>query len=164
MSDRPVIIGFDGTPAAEQAVRAAAATLTSRHAVVVVVWEAGRAYELLEVPTLSVGVPMSGMDIRAASEVDNAAAESARRIAEQGAALAMELGMRAEGMVVADDITVAATLVRIAKEQDAGVIVVGSHGHRGITELLLGSTAREVVKQAPCPVLITRPEHPVRHQ
>ncbi|HEX3650535.1 MAG TPA: universal stress protein [Pseudonocardiaceae bacterium] len=164
MSDRPVIIGFDGTPAAEQAVREAAAVLSSRHAIVVTVWEAGRAYELLDVPTLSVGVPASGMDIRAATEVDHAAAEAAGRMAERGAALAVEAGMRAEGMVVADDITVAATLSRLAKEQDAGVIVVGSHGHRGITELLLGSTAREVLKQSPCPVLITRPERPVRHQ
>jgi nucleotide-binding universal stress UspA family protein len=163
MSDRPVIIGFDGTPAAEQAVREAAMVLAARRALVVVVWEAGRAFELLDVPTLSVGVPVSGIDIRAATEVDNAAADNARKMAEHGTALAAQGGLQAEGMVVADDITVAATLVRVAKEQDAGVIVVGSHGHRGITELLLGSTAREVIKQAPCPVLITRPEHPVHH-
>lgn len=163
MTDRPVVIGFDGTPAAEQALREAATLLAARHALIVVVWEAGRAYELLDVPSLTLGVPVEGMDIRTAIEVDNAAAENARRMAEQGVALATEGGLHAEGMVVADDITVAATLVRIAKERDAAAIVVGSHGHRGITELLLGSTAREVVKQAPCPVLITRAEQSVRH-
>lgn len=164
MTDRPVIIGFDGTPAAERAVREAAAVLAARSVFIVVVWEAGRAFELLDLPSLSLGVPASGVDLRSATEVDEAAAQNARRTAEQGVALATDLGMRAEGLVVADDITVAATLVRIAQERDAGVIVVGSHGHSGITELLLGSTAREVIKQAACPVLITRPERPERHQ
>jgi nucleotide-binding universal stress UspA family protein len=159
MSDRPVIIGFDGSAAAEVAVREAAALLTGRRAYVVVVWEAGRAYELLDVPSLTAGVPVSRMDIRTATELDNAAAENARRMAERGVALATDGGLRAEGMVVADDITVAATLVRIAAEQDAGAVVVGSRGRSGIAEVLLGSTAREVLKQAPCPVLITRPEH-----
>lgn len=159
MTDRPLVIGFDGTPAAEQAVREAAALFADRPALVVAVWEAGRAYELLDVPSLSLGVPAAGVDVRTATALDDAAAENARRLAERGAALATDGGLRAEALVVADDITVAATLVRIAKEHQAAAIVVGSHGHRGITELLLGSTAREVLKQAPCPVLITRPQH-----
>lgn len=163
MTERPVVIGFDGTQAAEQAVREAGAVLSSRRAVVVVVWEAGRAFELLDAPTISPGLPVSPVDIDTATELDNAAAEVARALAERGAALATEGGMQAEGLIVADESTVAATIVRVAKEQDAGVIVVGSHGHRGISELLLGSTARDVLRHAPCPVLITHPDKPVHH-
>jgi nucleotide-binding universal stress UspA family protein len=155
MSERPVIIGFDGTPAAEQAIREAATVLAPRQAHVVVVWEAGRAFDLTDVPSLSLGAP--GMDIRTAAQVDEAMAESARRLAERGAALATDAGFHAEGIAVADDITVADTLIRLAKQFDAGVIVVGSHGHHGLTELLLGSTTRDLLKHAPVPVLVTRP-------
>jgi nucleotide-binding universal stress UspA family protein len=151
MSERPVIIGFDGTPAAEQAIHEAATVLAPRHAYVVVVWEAGRAFDLTDIPSMSLGAPSAAIDIRNAAEVDEAMAESARRLAERGAALATAAGFQAEGLAVADD-----TLIRLAKQFDASVIVVGSHGHHGLTELLLGSTTRDVLKHAPVPVLVTR--------
>jgi nucleotide-binding universal stress UspA family protein len=156
MSERPVIIGFDGTPAAEQAIHEAAAVLAPRHAYVVVVWEAGRAFDLTDIPSMSLSAPSAAIEIRNAAEVDEAMAESARRLAERGAALATAAGFQAEGLAVADEITVADTLIRLAKQFDASVIVVGSHGHHGLTELLLGSTTRDVLKHAPVPVLVTR--------
>lgn len=155
MTQRPVIIGFDGSDVAEQAVREAGALLAARPTVVVVVWEAGRAFELLEVPSIG---PRVTVDVNTATEVDRAAAESARRLAEHGAALAHEVGLAAEGIAVADDATPAATLVRLARERDAAAIVVGSRGRRGITEVLLGSTTRELLRSAPCPVVVARPD------
>lgn len=38
------------------------------------------------------------------------------------------------------------------------LIVIGSHGRRGIRRLLLGSVAEEVLREAECPVLIVRQE------
>jgi hypothetical protein len=52
-----VIIGFDGTPISEHAVHEAAALLAPRKALVVVVWEAGRAFELADIPSPVVGMP-----------------------------------------------------------------------------------------------------------
>jgi universal stress protein A len=46
-------------------------------------------------------------------------------------------------------------VVRIAKEQDADLIVVGSHGRHGL-QLLLGSTANGILHLAPCDVLAVR--------
>lgn len=40
----------------------------------------------------------------------------------------------------------------------ADLIVIGSHGHTGLMHLLLGSTAAHVVREAKCPVLVTKPE------
>jgi nucleotide-binding universal stress UspA family protein len=154
MSERPVIIGFDGTPAAEQAIHEAVAVLAPRRAYVVVVWEAGRAFDLTDIPSMSLSAPSAAIDVRNAAEVDEAMAESARRLAERGAALATAAGFQAEGLAVADQITVADTLIRLAKQFDASVIVVGSHGQHGLTELLLGSTTRDVLKHAPVPVLV----------
>lgn len=43
-----------------------------------------------------------------------------------------------------------------AKEEDADMIVMGTHGHTGITHALLGSTAEKVVRLSNCPVLTVR--------
>lgn len=48
-------------------------------------------------------------------------------------------------------------LVTLAKEEQADLIVIATHGHTGISHLLLGSTAEQIVRLAPCPVLTVRP-------
>jgi nucleotide-binding universal stress UspA family protein len=47
-----------------------------------------------------------------------------------------------------------------AKELDIDLIVMGTHGRRGVSRALLGSVAETVVRSAPCPVLtVRRPPH-----
>jgi nucleotide-binding universal stress UspA family protein len=41
----------------------------------------------------------------------------------------------------------------VAKEMNVDLIVMGTHGRRGIARALLGSVAEKVVRTAPCPVL-----------
>lgn len=48
------------------------------------------------------------------------------------------------------------TIVDEATEWRADLIVVGSHGHTGLTRLLLGSVAQAVVAHAPCSVEVVR--------
>lgn len=43
-----------------------------------------------------------------------------------------------------------------AKEKDADLIIMATHGHTGVEHLLFGSTAEKVVRKAPCPVLTLR--------
>ena len=51
-------------------------------------------------------------------------------------------------------------IIRAARELEADVLVVGSHGQSGLSETLFGSTAERVVRKAPCAVLVVRhPEH-----
>jgi len=54
----------------------------------------------------------------------------------------------------------ATTICDVAAELGVDVIVVGSHGRRGISRLFLGSTSEHVVRNAPCPVLVVREEPP----
>ncbi|MEI9939106.1 MAG: universal stress protein [Pseudomonadota bacterium] len=49
-------------------------------------------------------------------------------------------------------------IAQIAADVDADLVVVGTHGRRGIARLLLGSVAEAVVRLAPCPVLVVRPK------
>ena len=54
------------------------------------------------------------------------------------------------------DIAAAPAIVAYAQEHDIDVIVMGTHGRRGLRRLLMGSAAEEVVRTGPCPVLIAR--------
>ena len=153
MGRGPLIMAFDGTPAAEHAIRDAAALLGRRPAVVVVVWKAGLAFELMELPTATIGLPAAPLDVRTALEVDERAYASARDLARQGAELAREVGLEADPLVVAEDpeTPIAETIVSLAKERDAQAVVVGPHRHG---PALLGSVSRDVVRHAPCPVVV----------
>jgi len=154
MRSGPVIFGFDGTAAAEQALREGAAVFAPRRALVVSVWEAGRAFEVAAQPVRAFEAPGAPLDQNDAFEVDQALYDAAQQTAERGAALAREAGLEAEAMAVADQATVADTLVRLARELDGQVVVVGAHTRRGLSGRLLGSTSRSVVERAPCPVLV----------
>lgn len=48
-------------------------------------------------------------------------------------------------------------LLRVAEDTQAGTIVIGRRGIGGRPELLLGSTAHQVVEHAHCPVLVIPP-------
>lgn len=48
-------------------------------------------------------------------------------------------------------------ICQTAKETHADLIVMGTHGRRGVSRALLGSVTESVVRQAPCPVLTIRP-------
>jgi universal stress protein A len=47
-------------------------------------------------------------------------------------------------------------IVRIARERDAHLIVIGVHGRPAVDLMLLGSTTHHVIRTAPCPVLTLR--------
>jgi len=47
----------------------------------------------------------------------------------------------------------ASAVAQLAAEENADMIVMGTHGRTGLTRLLMGSVAERVVRRAPCPVL-----------
>jgi nucleotide-binding universal stress UspA family protein len=149
--DGPVVVGYDGSGPSRRALSEAGPLLAPRRALVVVVWEPGVAFELMEP-----GLPLAPIDIRTALELDQAVYEHAQRVAEEGAALARKTGLNAEALAVADELSVADTLVRLAREREAPALVVGAHGYSRVRELLLGSTSRDVIRRATCPVVVVR--------
>ena len=53
-------------------------------------------------------------------------------------------------------------IVAHALDRGADLIVLGTHGRRGLGRMLLGSVAEEVVRKAPCPVWSVREQDPAR--
>lgn len=54
----------------------------------------------------------------------------------------------------------AEAIVRVAETENIDLIVMGTHGRRGLARLLMGSVAEAVVRAAPCPVLtMKQPAH-----
>ena len=50
----------------------------------------------------------------------------------------------------------AGEVVRIAGDEGCEMIVMGTHGRTGLSRLLMGSVAEQIVRRAPCAVLIYR--------
>ena len=50
----------------------------------------------------------------------------------------------------------ASAIAALARQSDADLIVMGTHGRRGVSHVLLGSVAERVLRTAHCPVLTVR--------
>jgi nucleotide-binding universal stress UspA family protein len=87
--------------------------------------------------------------------VDRLQRERASTVAADGAVFARSVGLVAEPQAVPDEVDVADTLIDIAREREAAVVVVGSHGI-GLRRRLLGSVSRKLIEHCDRPVLVIR--------
>jgi nucleotide-binding universal stress UspA family protein len=72
------------------------------------------------------------------------------------AASGRESGVKVETVIAEGDVH--NEIIKYADEKKAGLIVMGTHGRRGLNRLLLGSVAESVARRAHCAVLLIRPE------
>ena len=136
-SDTPkVVIGYDGSDAAQRGLARARQLTVGRLAVVVVAVAP-------EVRTPSLGTELAGRAVETERLL-----EEARQILGGDAYVAIET--RA---AVGDP---AAVLVDAAREVGAELLIVGRRGGDFVTRTLLGSVAERVVQNAPCDVLVIR--------
>lgn len=66
-----------------------------------------------------------------------------------------ESGTDCEGKIYQGDIT--DSIIQCVKEQGGDLIIIGTHGRKGLEKMWLGSVAEHVVKKAPCPALTFNP-------
>jgi nucleotide-binding universal stress UspA family protein len=88
--------------------------------------------------------PEQGRD-RRIEESSTELEREARRLREEIPGLSLECRVAA-GLPFRE-------ICRIAEEEKAQLVVIGTHGRTGISHLLTGSTAERVVQHASCPVL-----------
>jgi len=80
--------------------------------------------------------------------------EKAERVVAKAIAAAHSRGVSAKGQVVEGHTEDA--LIAFAQQRFADLIVVGSHGRRGLQRAFIGSVAEHVVRKAPLPVMVVR--------
>lgn len=88
-------------------------------------------------------------------EYEKQAASSAATILAGAVEMARKLGIACETMHVKERYP-AEGIVETAKERGCDLIVMASHGRRGLSRMLLGSQATNVVTHSEIPVLICR--------
>jgi nucleotide-binding universal stress UspA family protein len=141
----PVVIAYDGSELSRLGIEEAGRLLSKRGAALVVcIWQ-----------TFDVGfVPVDDkpFDAKDASAVRTAA----ERTAAAGASLANSLGFEADGVAI-EAAPAWKGIVQLAEDQDASVIVLGSHGRSGLASVLVGSVAGAVADHSPRTVLIAHP-------
>jgi nucleotide-binding universal stress UspA family protein len=153
----PVLIAYDGSDLSKAAVREAAGLFAGRPAVVATVWEPGLAVAFAA-PAAPLGETAMAPDPATIETLDRAQREHAFKVAAEGAELASSLRLAAEPQVVPDELDVADTLIDIARERGAAVVVVGSHGISGLRSRLLGGVSRKLLAHCDRPVLVVRGE------
>jgi nucleotide-binding universal stress UspA family protein len=154
----PVVIAYDGSERSRVALRRAAELFPDRVAVVATVWEPALAQMAWggSSDLLGADAPLP-LDPETARTLDDTAAEHAARVANEGAELALSLGLAAERRAVGDAADIADTLITLARERGVAAIVVGSHG-MGLRSIVLGSVARKMVSHGDIPVVVVRSE------
>ena len=69
---------------------------------------------------------------------------------------AQEAGVAVETVLAEGDVH--DEIIGRAKEKNADLIIMGTHGRRGLNRLILGSVAESVARMAHCAVLLIRPQ------
>lgn len=143
----PVLICYDGSPSAKAAIAVAKARLAANDRLILLhVWES-------PVPVDSLGEA----GIQAAplmQELQRLAIERARTIAHEGAEFARSKGLGVEVRLVRDKASPWQTILEVAEETDANLIVLGTRGRTAVQSGALGSVSGTVVHHSSRPVLV----------
>ncbi len=124
--------------------------------------------ELHVVHVVSTVLPVPSVDFPAAAPVSLAAAgERLRayvdaRLAQYESLFTAPNARRPERVVCHIRLDAASEEIsQLAADLEADLVVVGTHGRRGLGRFILGSVAEGVVRAAPCPVFVVRPKRVV---
>lgn len=86
--------------------------------------------------------------------------QEGRKLLNNAVQVADRAGVQAEGVLREGfNDKIADVVIAEARSWPADLIVLGTHGRRGLSRLMLGSDAEQILRSAPAPVLLVRP-HP----
>jgi nucleotide-binding universal stress UspA family protein len=149
MSYRRILIATDGSELATKAATHGIALAKDLNIAisVVTVTEAWSAFELARMPQLGIQNPIT--------RYEDIATAAASNILDRVAQIAKPQGVTCELIHVRDQ-PPAEAIIATAKDKGCDLIVMASHGHRGIDRLLMGSQANAVLAHSKVPTLIVR--------
>jgi nucleotide-binding universal stress UspA family protein len=141
----PVLVCYDRSAGARHAIAYAGALFPGKRAVILNIWSFP-----LEMAVYGLG------SVAAYSE--DSQKKLATEAADEGCEIAREAGFVARPIVTSGNLDGTwRTILRVADEVDASVIVMGSRGLGGVRTLFLGSVSHGVVHHSHRPVLVVPP-------
>jgi nucleotide-binding universal stress UspA family protein len=87
---------------------------------------------------------------------DAVSKEDAGKVLDEARAMAEQIGTSVELLHVSNASHPATAIIETAKSKGCDLIVMASHGHRGLKKLFLGSQTSEVLAEGSVPVLVVR--------
>lgn len=142
-----VLLPTDGSEFANAALKRGAEFAKSMNAKISVVYVT---------PPWDVGAPAEVIMSFPAEEVKRNMEKAANETLDAAKAIVAEVtNIQCDGIHVAQSHPAEGVLTA-AEQSGCDIIVLGSHGRRGISKLLLGSTAQEILTRAHLPVLVLR--------
>jgi nucleotide-binding universal stress UspA family protein len=97
-------------------------------------------------------LPLSPTEV---AKIEKAWSDNAQKLLDAVVKSAKAKGVSAKGVVVKSDI-VSDALIAASKKHKIDLIVMASHGRRGVKRLLLGSETQQVLTHSTIPVLVLR--------
>lgn len=145
-----ILVATDGSELADKGLEQAIglAKELSATVTVVTVTDLFPSYGIVVAPGLSTSPEIF-------EEYRESTAVQAKAIVQQAIAKARDAGVTADGLHIENQ-SPAVGIVEAAEKHGAELIVIASHGRRGMTKLLLGSQAAEVLSLSKVPVLIVK--------
>jgi nucleotide-binding universal stress UspA family protein len=144
-----ILVATDGSELASQAVRTGAQLAKELNAALTIVTVTE------PLPPVDAAAQAESGDTNPFGRYQQLAERSAMKSLGAAERLASGLGVTC-GTVHIKDSYPALGIVETAEEQGADLIVMASHGRRGLTRLLLGSVTNEVLVRSKIPVLVCR--------
>ncbi len=94
-------------------------------------------------------------EVHAVGNVEELIREQVSRALDQHAAEIERRGVKVRKVLRVGDII--QEILDVIQKEEIDLVVIGTHGRKGISHFLLGSTTEKLVRSAPCPVLTVRP-------
>lgn len=144
----PVLICYDGSPSAQRALSVAASSLDGAHMVLLNIWNPP---QRVLADSFGVSEGEQGADY---AQLETLAARRAAAILAEGEARAGRLRFPVTTRQEPNRSSVWKTILDLADEVDASLIVAGTHGTTTVQTGLLGSVSNALVHHATRPVLL----------
>jgi nucleotide-binding universal stress UspA family protein len=146
-----ILIGYDGSADAQAAIERAGLLMPGQDATVLVIWET-----ILETMSRngSLGMGLGLIGDYEEGEPDAALEKAALETATDGAQRAGAAGLVAQPRIADRHADITRTILAVAADVDADVIVLGTRGRSGVKSLILGSVSQGVLHHADRAVLV----------
>ena len=143
-----ILVATDGSTLSKKAVRSAIELAGAVGAELVAL------YVVPRYPTayFEGGVSISPQDV---ARIEKQWADKGQTVVDAVKAAAQAEGVKAKAVVTSSDL-VAESIISAAKKQKCDLVVMASHGRKGIKRVLLGSETQHVLTHSSVPVLVLR--------